>query len=213
MVALLHGVGNPEEEGMMDDNEKKNPDLLLIVDDDMMMRLLMRETLEQDGFEVVEAVNGAEALAVFDDVRPAAVLMDVEMPVMDGFTACAALRKHCDAQHTPIMMVTGYDDIDSINRAYEVGATDFIAKPINWPILNYRVRYMLRGSGTVGELAHTVRKLHQSQASLTKAQRIARLGNWDFNVVSGIISWSEEIYDILDPTQKAAIPSFEAFLA
>jgi diguanylate cyclase (GGDEF)-like protein len=213
MVALLHEVGNPEEEGMMDDNEKKNTDLLLIVDDDMMMRLLMRETLEQDGFEVVEAINGAEALAVFDDVRPAAILMDVEMPVMDGFTACAALRKHFDAQHTPIMMVTGYDDLDSINRAYEIGATDFIAKPINWPILNYRVRYMLRGSRTVVELAHTVHKLHQSQASLTKAQRIARLGNWDFNVVSGTISWSKEVYNILDPTQKAAIPSLEAFLA
>ena len=197
---------------MMDGAEKKSPDLLLVVDDDMMMRLLMRETLEEGGFEVVEAVNGAEALAFFDDVRPAAVLMDVEMPVMDGFTACTALRKHSNAQHTPIMMVTGLDDIDSINHAYEVGATDFIAKPINWPVLSHRVRYMLRASRTVVELAHTVRKLHQSQASLTKAQRIARLGNWDFNVVSGSISWSEEVYNILDSPQNAAIPSFEAFL-
>ena len=197
----------------MEDDKKRTPDLLLIVDDDIMMRLIMRETLEEGGFTVVEAVDGAEALAVFDEVRPVAVLMDVDMPVMDGFTACLALRKHLDAQHTPIMMVTGHDDIDSINRSYEVGATDFIAKPIHWPVLNYRVRYMLRASHTVVELAHTVRKLHQSQASLTKAQRIARLGNWDFNVVSGTISWSEEVYNILDPTQKAAIPSFDAFLA
>jgi diguanylate cyclase (GGDEF)-like protein len=198
---------------MMEDDKNKDLDLLLIVDDDIMMRLIMRETLEGGGFQVVEAVNGAEALAVFDEVRPAAVLMDVDMPVMDGFTACVALRKHVEAQHTPIMMVTGHDDIDSINRAYEVGATDFIAKPIPWPVLNYRVRYMLRASHTVVELAHTVRKLHQSQASLTKAQRIARLGSWDFDVVSSTISWSEEVYNILDPTQKVALPSFDAFLA
>ncbi len=196
----------------MDGTEKKSSDLLLVVDDDMMMRLLMRETLEQGGFEVVEALNGAEALAVFDEVRPAAVLMDVEMPVMDGFTTCTALRKRSDAQHTPIMMVTGLDDIDSINHAYEVGATDFIVKPIHWPILSHRVRYMLRASRTVVELAHTVRQLHQSQASLTKAQRIAHLGNWDFNVVSDAISWSDEVYNILDPMQKPALPSFEAFL-
>ena len=197
----------------MDVSGTSSPDLLLVVDDDMMMRLLMRETLEAGGFEVVEAVNGTEALAVFDEVRPAAVLMDVEMPVMDGFTACTALRKRSDAQHTPVMMVTGLDDLDSINYAYEVGATDFIAKPINWPVLSHRVRYMLRSSRTVVELAHTVRKLHQSQASLTKAQRIARLGNWDFDVVSGTLSWSEGIYNILDSPQKVVIPSFEAFLA
>jgi diguanylate cyclase (GGDEF)-like protein len=197
---------------MMDGAEAKSPDLLLVVDDDMMMRLLMRETLEQSGFAVVEALNGVEALAVFDAVRPAAVLMDVEMPVMDGFTTCTALRKRSDAQHTPIMMVTGLDDLDSINHAYEVGATDFIAKPIHWPVLSHRVRYMLRASRTVVELAHTVCKLHQSQASLTKAQRIAHLGNWDFNVVSGTITWSEEVYNILDPRQQLSIPSFEAFL-
>jgi len=91
---------------MMDGIEKKSPDLLLIVDDDMMMRLLMHETLEEGGFEVVEAVNGIEALAVFDDVRPAAVLMDVEMPVMDGFTACTALRKRSDAQQTLSQIVS-----------------------------------------------------------------------------------------------------------
>jgi diguanylate cyclase (GGDEF)-like protein len=198
---------------MMEDDKNTNLDLLLIVDDDIMMRLIMRETLEGGGFQVVEAVNGAEALAVFDEVRPAAILMDVDMPVMDGFTACVALRKRVEAQHTPIMMVTGHDDIASINRAYEVGATDFIAKPISWPVLNYRVRYMLRASHTVVELAHTVRKLHQSQARLTKAQRIARLGSWDFDVVSRTISWSEEVYNILDPTQTVALPSFDAFLA
>jgi diguanylate cyclase (GGDEF)-like protein len=196
----------------MDGTETKSPDLLLVVDDDIMMRLLMRETLEEGGFAVVEAVHGTEALAVFDEVRPAAVLMDVEMPVMDGFTACTALRKRSEAQHTPIMMVTGRDDFDSINHAYEVGATDFIVKPINWPVLSHRVRYMLRSSRTVVELAHTVRKLHQSQASLTKAQRIARLGNWDFDVVSGTLLWSEGIYNILDASQNVAIPSFEVFL-
>ena len=68
------------------------------------------------------------------------------MPKMDGFATCAAFRSLPQGKHTPVLMVTGLDDVDSINRAYEVGATDFITKPINWTILSHRVRYMLRAS-------------------------------------------------------------------
>ncbi len=120
--------------------------LILVVDDDLTERLLIREVLEQGGFTVEEAGNGVQAVAAFSRVRPDIVLLDVVMPEMDGFAACAALRQLPQGEHTPVLMVTGLDDVASINRAYEVGATDFITKPINWTILNHRVRYMLRAS-------------------------------------------------------------------
>lgn len=120
--------------------------LVLVVDDDLAERLLIREVLEQGGFTVEEAGDGVQAVAAFSRIRPDIVLLDVMMPEMDGFAACAALRQLPQGEHTPVLMVTGLDDVESINRAYEVGATDFITKPINWTILSHRVRYMLRAS-------------------------------------------------------------------
>jgi len=141
--------------------EKERP-LILIVDDDFTIRLLMREALEQSGFLVAEAASGSEALALFAQHPPEIVLLDVMMPNVDGFTTCAALRQLPGGARVPVVMVTGLDDLDSINRAYEVGATDFITKPIVWPILGHRVHYILRSSRAMAEL-------HESQAALRQA--------------------------------------------
>jgi diguanylate cyclase (GGDEF)-like protein/PAS domain S-box-containing protein len=122
---------------------------VLVADDDFMMRYLSRKALEQTGFKFLEAMNGREALALFNEKRPDLVILDVLVPDIDGFSACAALREHPAGKLTPILMVTGLDDIESINRAYEVGATDFISKPINWPVLGHRLRYMLRASRSI----------------------------------------------------------------
>src|ERR1035441_3917758 len=90
------------------------PSLVLVVDDDMTLRLLMRESLEQSGFKVVEAEDGLKALQCFAETPPDIVLMDVEMPNMDGFEACAALRRLPHGQDTPVLMVTGHDDVESV---------------------------------------------------------------------------------------------------
>src|SRR5689334_17485118 len=119
-------------------------ELALVVDDDATTRYLARETLEGTGFAVEQAEDGAAAVEAFEHFRPDIVLLDVMMPKLDGFGACAALRKLEAGKHVPVLMMTGLDDSDSINRAYEVGATDFITKPIAWPLLRHRVRYMLR---------------------------------------------------------------------
>ena len=71
------------------------------------------------------------------------VMLDVDMPGLNGYQVCAELRKEA-GDELPIVMVTGMDDIESIERAYESGATDFIAKPINWSLIGHRVRYLLR---------------------------------------------------------------------
>jgi len=102
----------------------------LIVDDDAMMRLLIRQTLERAGFVCHEALNGLAALEQFPALQPDILLMDVMMPEMDGYEACARLRQRPDGGVVPVLMLTGLDDLESINRAYEVGATDFISKPV-----------------------------------------------------------------------------------
>src|SRR5438034_11463046 len=84
--------------------------------------------------------------------RPDLLLVDVVMPHMDGYQLCRELRGHPQSAYVPIVVATSLDDLPSIARAYDAGATDFIPKPINWLVLNHRVRYILRGSRVFGAL-------------------------------------------------------------
>jgi len=118
----------------------------LVIDDDRGARLLACALLEETGFSVEEAPDGLEGFIAFERLRPNLVLLDVVMPKMDGFAVCRKIRASFGGEHLPVLMMTGLDDIDSINRGYKVGATDFITKPINWTILRHRLRYMWRAS-------------------------------------------------------------------
>jgi PAS domain S-box-containing protein len=179
------------ENGLL--TEPLNPDgqrLVLVVDDEPMMRLLARESLEASGFQVAEAENGEQALETCREIHPGIILLDVNMPVLDGFEACQRLRDSSFGKHTPILMMTALDDLKSIRRSYEVGATDFVSKPINWLILAQRVEYMLRASRNADDL-------RLSQSRLADAQRIARLGYWELSPDSGRLHCSRLLGQIL----------------
>ncbi|HEU4845077.1 MAG TPA: EAL domain-containing protein [Burkholderiaceae bacterium] len=126
--------------------------LVLVADDDPVMRLLMREMLDQVGLDTLEAEDGAQALACYRSMAPDLVLLDVDMPAMDGYAVCRAIRAEEAHVTVPIIMVTGSDELEAVTLAYEVGATDFVSKPINWPILGHRVLYVLRASDAIARL-------------------------------------------------------------
>ena len=140
------------------------PPVILIVDDDPIVRALMHGAFEDDGFSVIEAEDGAQACRRCDDMVPSLLVVDAVMPNMDGFELCRQLRQRAATRHVPILMATGLDDHDSIAKAYEAGATDFIAKPINWQILHHRIRYILRGARTLEELRQNQERLRSAQA-------------------------------------------------
>ena len=121
-------------------------DLAVIADDDPTIRKVMKAALEKVGFDVIDVDNGTLACAAFVQHSPQIVLLDVEMPVQDGFTACRQIRRLPGGDLVPIVMVTGRDDVEAVDEAYRAGATDFVAKPINWPIFQHRVQYVLRAS-------------------------------------------------------------------
>ncbi len=129
----------------MKSDARQSP-LVLVVDDDMSQRLLARAALEQAGFEVVEAEDGEKAVASAARKEPDLILLDVEMPKLDGFAACSQIRRIQSMADTPIVMLTGREDDESIQHAYDSGATDFISKPINWSLLGHRVRYIMRAT-------------------------------------------------------------------
>ena len=124
---------------------------VLVVDDEVDACLVMRAALRKAGFEVTVVHDGAAALNEFRVHNYDLVMLDVDMPGMSGYEVCTQLR--IDAGPLlPIVMVTGMDDVESVQTAYQHGATDFIAKPINWGLIGHRVLYLLRAYETLVEL-------------------------------------------------------------
>ncbi len=179
---------------------------VLVVDDDAAGRLLACATLKRAGFEATEAEDGQAALDAMDALRPDLVLMDVNMPVMDGFTACSMLRKLESGYRVPVLMMTARNDVQSIERAFEVGATDFITKPINWTILAHRVRYMLRASSAINDLA-------ENQLRLSNAQRIGDMGDWEWDVQRDRVTLSQQGRCIFGHALDNAVLDPRAFMA
>ncbi|KOP25322.1 histidine kinase [Hapalosiphon sp. MRB220] len=126
--------------------------LILVVDDDDLVRKQLHELLAAAGYGVVEASSGEEALAVYTQQQPKLVLLDAVMSGMDGFSCCTQLKTLPGGDRTPILMVTGLADQESIEKAFAAGAADFITKPIKWPILHQRVQRLLEASRAMQSL-------------------------------------------------------------
>lgn len=141
---------------------------ILIVDNDPVMRLLMRESLAPDSYIIEEAASGHEALAAIAQQPPDIVLLAVRMPEMSGYEVCTEIRKNHDDSGVAIIMVTGLDDPESIAKAFQLGATDFINKPINWSVFPYRIQYVLKARTAFNTLKQ--REMH-----LEHMERISRL--------------------------------------
>ena len=135
----------------MNMNSKKIP-LILVADDDITVRMIARECLQASGFAVEEAENGFEAVDLCSRLQPDAVLLDVLMPEMDGYEACRKIRTLPGNENLPILMMTALDDVESINAAYEAGASEFTGKPVNWTIESHRLRSMLRAAESAKQI-------------------------------------------------------------
>ncbi len=178
---------------------------LLVVDDDRVTRMTISKVLKKTGYTVVEAQNGLEALQAVAQHHPSIVLMDVMMPEMDGYSACREIRKTHNHQILPILLLTGLNDVESIDQAFESGATDFITKPLNWTLLTQRVRYALR----TREMSFD---LHRNQQRLSQAQRIAKLGYWELDLSGGNVHCSDELYSVLGMESDSQVDSLDTFM-
>lgn len=159
---------------------------ILLVDDDAVLRAMAAQALDRAGFIISEVGDGESGLGFLAKTPVDLVLLDVVMPGIDGFEVCRRLRATPGGENLPVVMLTGLDDSDSIERAYQSGASDFIVKPINWNLLIHRVRFNLRAASVRAELA-------ASRRSLDSAQRLARMGNWEWWPHGGGFSCSSEL--------------------
>ncbi|MGZ9038805.1 MAG: ATP-binding protein [Burkholderiales bacterium] len=157
--------------------------IVLVVDDEPIARRLAVKVLGQAGLRTEVAENGESALCAFARAQHDAVLLDVMMPDIYGFEVCERLRALPGGATTPVLMMTALSDTASIERAYESGATDFITKPIHWPLLGHRLRYMLRAAcaeqalrQSIDELRQTNEQLQETRTQLLQSEKMASIG-------------------------------------
>jgi signal transduction histidine kinase len=184
----------------MDESNLTGRPSILVVDDDPVVCSLMRATLQRDGFEVIEAGDGAEGCRLYKEHRPDLLLVDVIMPRMDGYQLCRELRSRPESAYVPIVVSTSLDDVPSIARAYDAGATDFIPKPVNWLVLNHRVRYILRASRAFEELRRNQERLIAAKeaaeaASRSKSEFLANMSHELRTPLNAIIGFSGMMSD------------------
>jgi len=117
---------------------------VLVVDDSLPNRKLLEARLQDEYFEVVGAASGAEAITLAQRWSPDIILLDVLMPVMDGFEACRRLKAQPITAHIPVVMVTSLNDQSERVRGLDAGADDFLVKPVDQATLFARLRALLR---------------------------------------------------------------------
>jgi signal transduction histidine kinase len=166
---------------------------ILVIDDEPTQRLLTREALIQRGYRVEEADSGEAGLETARRLKPDLILLDVLMPGMDGFDVCRAIRADETLYRTPVVIVTALENLDSIEIGFEAGATDFIAKPIVWPLLGYRLQFALRSA--VMETDLVLARNEAEKASLAKSALLANMGHELRTPLNAIIGFSEFLRD------------------
>jgi predicted signal transduction protein with EAL and GGDEF domain/CheY-like chemotaxis protein len=166
------------------------PSRILIADDDQVLLLVLRAGLEAGGFSVITANNGLEAVERFDSDAPDCIILDVMMPKMDGFEACRTIRSRHGGKDVPILILTSLDDLASVSRAYQSGATDFAAKGLSNRLLQERVRFLLRAYQ-----AHQA--LRSSRSRLHAVQKLARVGHWEVTAEGVTIDVSHIVQNVL----------------
>jgi two-component system cell cycle response regulator len=134
---------------------------VLVVDDNEQNLELIQAYLEELGCEIRAARDGVEALASVESAPPDMILLDVMMPRMSGFQACARIKSNPQTRDIPVLMITALNEVGDVERAVESGADDFLTKPVNKLELLTRVRSLLRVRQLKKQLDRTLEEMRR----------------------------------------------------
>ena len=158
--------------------------LILFIEDDDHIREMLSLSLQQEGYEVVEARSGEDGLRRFEERGADTVLVDLRLPDMDGFAVTRALRRAADV---PIVMVTASSDTYDVVAGLEAGADDYVVKPVVAKELSARIRALLRRAASSGPAATVQRfgevELHQEAGSVYRSGEEVALTRTQFRVL------------------------------
>ncbi len=144
---------------------------ILFVDDDPILREFAVVHLSTEKARIKVAGDGLEALQELNREPFDLVLLDLEMPNMDGFELLEKLRSTDQFRSLPVIVVTGREDVAAIDRAFLAGATSFVVKPLNWRLISYQIRYVHRSSQTERSLREARSRARSDAAASAEAMR------------------------------------------
>jgi len=190
---------------------------ILVVDDAPLMRRILVEVLGRFGYHVKTAENGQQAIDFFLTNRPDLILMDADMPILDGVAACAHIRGLAGAKYLPIIIVTAFVGRDWVDRAFAAGATDYVTKPVNWDVLRNRIQYILQAKQSEEALFEEKEKAQITLASIgdgvitTNAQGeieylnpvASKLTGWHIEEAKGLLL--NQVFCLVDENDKQPI--------
>lgn len=184
----------------------------LVIDADPVARSAAAAALRAAEFHVSEAGDAPSALAQLPRLRPALVLADVELPGRDGIALCDAIRHLPSGASAALVITTRLDQPGLIERAFAAGASDFVRKPIDPQLLAYRARFLVRSNQAQRELRGALAELQQSRESLADAQRIARIGSWQWAPDTGELFWSDYAERVIPLSIESEAHGFGRYL-
>jgi diguanylate cyclase (GGDEF)-like protein len=144
---------------------------VLIVDDSPTIRMKLRGLVQQMGHSVIEAEDGSKALASYAQDRPDLVLIDVVMPVMDGYEAARQMRHSRPDEWVPIIFLSSKEADQDLDRAIEAGGDDYLVKPVSFVVLNAKIRALQRIESTRTKLLEMSRDLAAANRELENLSR------------------------------------------
>ena len=150
---------------------QNNSPLILVVDDQKTLRLVLCKAIEKQGYRTIEACNGERCIDICQKQNPDLIVLDAMMPRMDGFECSTKLQELLGDNCPPILMITVLDDQESVERAFVVGASDYITKPINWDVFARRVNRLLTSRWAMLELRRQIERECRLTVSLETANR------------------------------------------
>ncbi len=149
---------------------------VLVVDDNDEVRDLLCTELEIEGYKVYALKNGTEAVDIVEELKPDAILMDISMPAMNGIEATRILKSNRQVQNIPVMMITVSDSKDDIVNSFEVGATDYIKKPVFMPELKSRLNTIITSKKLYEDLQKSEIKYRQLVENINEAVLVVQDG-------------------------------------
>jgi chemotaxis protein methyltransferase CheR len=199
----------------MPKNHDSNIDMadILIVDDESTNLQLLSDLLGREGYPVRPANSPQLAIDSALALPPALILLDVKMPVMDGFEVCRRLKQDKQTRDIPIIFVSALQDLQNKVQGFEAGGVDFISKPFQEEEVLARVRTHMELRNMQLNLeemvAERTEELSKSKASLEEAQQLARIGSWSWVVKTDTVTWSKTLYETTGLDPKKPPPSYE----
>jgi two-component system phosphate regulon response regulator PhoB len=178
--------------------------LVLVVEDEAALATMLRYNLEKQGFRVVEATDGQEALTRIAEAQPDLVLLDWMLPQMSGLEVCRQIRRRSNTRDLPVIMVTARADDQDAVRGLDTGADDYIAKPFSMDALLARIRALLRRSNSLpvkGQLSFHDITMDLALHRVQRNGRPVHLGPTEFRLLEFFMQHPRRVFsreEVLD---------------